>query len=452
MNEVRGVLPAGWRLGGYEIVTVLGQGGFGITYLARDTRLNRDVAIKEYLPTALALREEGQTVVPRSTELGQQFDWGRDRFLEEARTLARFERVPAIVRVHEFLEANKTAYMVMALAEGETLEQHLRHAGPLGPVAVETLLEPLLLGLEEVHAAGFLHRDIKPANVILDAHGKPTLIDFGASRAAMAGRTAAMTAIFTPGYAAPEQFTSEKQGPWTDIYGLSATLYNAITGKTPPSAFDRMIEDGYEPLATLKPRGFPAALLMGIDAGLAVRASDRPASIAAWREMLSGDSGATMVVPHGVVPHVVAPRATPAPARPSAPVASSRLPLYGGIAAIAVLLFAVVGYFALAPKNAATVPPAASEQVLLAETKLTLPMVAGGAGCGVNAWWIVQASSQKFEVKTAGNWIVFAADASANFGGTFHAGNGSNYTLSGNLKMRTVKFQNDNGCTFSGLF
>ncbi len=151
-----------------------------------------------------------------------------------------------------------------------------------------------------MHAAGFLHRDIKPANILLDAAGNPTLIDFGASRAAMVGRTAAMTAIFTPGYAAAEQMTSAKQGPWTDIYGLAATIYHAIAGKAPPNAFDRMLDDSYEPLGKLAPAGFSPGLLAGIDAGLTVVARDRPQSIAGWRPILgmtaAPEANATMVM------------------------------------------------------------------------------------------------------------------------------------------------------------
>ena len=248
------------------------------------------MAIKEYLPTALALREDGTMVLPRSTEMAEEFVWGRDRFVEEARTLVKFDRAPAIVRVYDFLEAHGTAYMVMALLEGETLGQRLKREGHLASQAIERLLPPLLDGLEEIHAAGFLHRDIKPDNVLLDMAGNPTLIDFGASRAAMAGRTTAMTAIFTPGYAAAEQFTSAKQGPWTDIYGLSATMYHAITGAPPPSAFDRMVDDEYRPLAKLLLAGFSPGLLIGIDAGLAMRANDRPQSIAGWRATFAPES------------------------------------------------------------------------------------------------------------------------------------------------------------------
>ena len=165
---MRGVLPAGTTLRGYELKSILGQGAFGITYRARDTTLHRDVAIKEYLPTSLALREGRTTVLPRSTDHAEQFAWGRERFLDEARTLARLDRTPAIVRVHDYLEDNGTAYMVMALIEGETLNKRLMREQRLTPEAIERLVFPLLDGLEEVHAAGFLHRDIKPANIMVD--------------------------------------------------------------------------------------------------------------------------------------------------------------------------------------------------------------------------------------------------------------------------------------------
>jgi hypothetical protein len=279
-------LRAGQTIGRYEIVSVLGQGGFGITYRARDSQLGREVAIKEYLPSALAVRQDGTTVLPRTTKMADDFGWGRERFVTEGRTLATLHRVPAIVQVFDFLEANGTAYIIMELLSGETLEDRLKRQGTLSPEEVDRILWPLLDGLEQVHAAGFLHRDIKPANILLNAAGDPTLIDFGAAREAMVGRTSAMTAIFTPGYAAAEQMTSAKQGPWTDIYGLAATLYHAIAGKTPPSAFDRMLDDTYEPLARSTRKGFAPGLMAGIDAGLTVAARDRPQSIAGWRPIL----------------------------------------------------------------------------------------------------------------------------------------------------------------------
>src|SRR4051794_3640829 len=244
-----GVLPRGTTLRGYEVKSVLGKGGFGITYRAVDTTLHRDVAIKEYLPTALAMREGRTTVLPHSPDHAEQFAWGRERFLDEARTLARLDG-SAVVRVHDFLEANGTAYMVMALVEGETLNKRLMREQRLTPAAVERLIFPLLDGLEAVHAIGFLHRDIKPANIMVDDQCRPTLIDFGASRAAMVGRSTTMTAVFTPGYAAPEQFMpAGKLGPWSDIYGVAATLSHAITGRIPPSGIDRIVDDAYEPLS-----------------------------------------------------------------------------------------------------------------------------------------------------------------------------------------------------------
>jgi serine/threonine protein kinase len=324
-NEMRGTLPAGTRLRNYELLSVLGHGGFGITYYAKDTTLGREVAVKEYLPTTLALRENGSTVVPRSTQFAEDFIWGRERFLEEARILATLEGAPAVVRVYDFLEANGTAYMIMGLARGDTLEQRLKRDGKMSPEIIQRMLDRLLDGLDAVHKTGFLHRDVKPANIILNAKNNPTLIDFGASRSSMADRTAAMTAIFTPRYAAAEQLTSDKQGPWTDIYGLSATLYHAITGKPPPSSLERALNDAYEPLAKISPEGYSPGLLQGIDVGLTVRAKDRPQSIAEWRDILS--STGEQQVSDETVFERPKPRPKPKPApSPVLPPASRRLP------------------------------------------------------------------------------------------------------------------------------
>jgi serine/threonine protein kinase len=355
-------LKAGQTIGRYEIVSVLGQGGFGITYRARDVQLGREVAIKEYLPSALAVRQDGSTVLPRTTKMADDFGWGRDRFVTEGRTLASLHRVPAIVQVFDFLEANGTAYIVMELLSGATLEDRINTGGRLKPEEVDRILWPLLDGLEQVHAAGFLHRDIKPANILLDAAGNPTLIDFGASRAAMVGRTAAMTAIFTPGYAAAEQMTSAKQGPWTDIYGLAATIYHAIAGKAPPNAFDRMLDDSYEPLSKIAPPGFSQGLLAGIDAGLTVTARDRPQSIAGWRPILgmtsAPEAGATMVMGKHEDPalarvSVLGP-ATPtvsADAAPAGPPPKSKAGLWAGLAVVVLLALGGGGYYAMATRG-----------------------------------------------------------------------------------------------------
>lgn len=350
-------LSPGRTIGRYEIVSILGQGGFGITYRARDTQLDREVAIKEYLPSAMAVRQDGSTVLPRSTKLADEFIWGRQRFVDEGRTLATLQRAPAIVRVFDFLEANGTAYIIMELVPGHTLEDRLKAGGTLSPAAVDRILWPLLDGLEQVHATGFLHRDIKPANILLNEAGDPTLIDFGASRAAMAGRTTAMTAVFTPGYAAAEQFTSAKQGPWTDIYGLSATLYHAITGGPLPSAFDRMLDDSWRPLAGLKPEGFAPSLLAGLDAGLAVRSQDRPQSVAAWRPLLKGetaDPNATAIWrgPAGAAPQATRGAMSAASPSPPAP-PGSRGGLWVGLGVVVAVALGGTGYYVLRDREAA---------------------------------------------------------------------------------------------------
>jgi serine/threonine protein kinase len=362
-------LPAGARIDRYEVLGVLGHGGFGITYLARDSRLEREVAIKEYLPTTLAVRQHGESVL-RSTEAADDFGWGRNRFMEEGRTLASLHEVPSIVQVFDFLEANGTAYIVMERLRGETLEERVGQGGPLAPADLDAILWPLLDGLHKVHDAGFLHRDIKPANIVLGADGRATLIDFGASRLAMADRTRTMTAIFTPGYAAPEQFTSARQGPWTDIYGLAATLHFAITAEAPPSAFDRLMEDAYEPLTRVQPPGFPGSLLVGVDAGLALRLEERPQAIAGWRRLLRGESAggdATVVMPTEK-PAGSSPAAGPTPPTPpSAPTVLAVSPWrlayrkWIALAAGAVLLAGASGYYAFAPTLTPQVAPSASE-------------------------------------------------------------------------------------------
>jgi peptidoglycan hydrolase-like protein with peptidoglycan-binding domain len=377
-------LRAGQTVGRYRIVSVLGQGGFGITYRAADIELGREVAIKEYLPAALAIRRDDATVVPRSTAAADDFVWGRDRFIAEGRTLAALHRVPGIVLVHDFLEANGTAYLVMELLAGTTLQARLQSQGAMNPAAVGRMLWTLLDGLEEVHRAGFLHRDIKPANILLDAAGKPTLIDFGASRAAVAGRSTALTAIFTPGYAAAEQMSSAAQGPWTDIYGLAATFHHAIAGKPPPNAFDRLLVDELQPLAKLAPAGFDAALLAGLDAGLAMRAADRPQSVAEWRALLRGDAGAppqsagarptvadspaTVVMPSPAVP----PPQAAAP--PALPMGRRRSGLWIGAAVAGIAVAGAVAWLSIdrrPPPQVAAVPAdrSAEEAKLAAEAQ-----------------------------------------------------------------------------------
>jgi serine/threonine protein kinase len=349
-------LRPGHVVGRYHIVSVLGQGGFGITYRARDAELGREIAIKEYLPAALAIRQDGTTVLPRSNSAAEDFAWGRDRFIAEGRTLAALHRVPGIVLVHDFFEANGTAYLVMELLGGQTLQEQVERQGSLDAARIDKILWPLLDGLEQVHSAGFLHRDIKPANILLDGEGRPTLIDFGASRAAVAGRSQAMTAVFTPGYAAVEQFTAAAQGPWTDIYGLAATLHHAITGQAPPNAIDRILDDTYSPLVGSN-RPFPQELLAGIDTGLAVRAAHRPQSIAAWRTALSPSTSAASAALATVVMRGAPSVATTVAAPPGT--ASRKRPALMLAAAVAVICALAGGWFVLSPRPSA--PPSSAQ-------------------------------------------------------------------------------------------
>ena len=345
------------HVGRYRIVSVLGQGGFGITYRAVDSELGRDVAIKEYLPAALAIRQDGTTVMPRSTSAAEDFAWGRDRFVAEGRTLAALHRTPGIVLVHDFLETNGTAYLVMELVAGRTLHEQVAQQGPLDAAALDGILWRLLDGLAAVHAAGFLHRDIKPANILLDAEGHATLIDFGASRVAVAGRSQNMTAVFTPGYGAVEQFTAAAQGPSTDIYGLAATLHFAITGAPPPNAIDRMLDDTLAPLAAGK-WPFPPALLAGIDAGLAVRADRRPQSIADWRALLSLTTPVRPAVAAAPAT-VIMPGATSSAAAPP-PTATRKRPVLIAASAVAAIGVAAAGWFVLGSQPPSAPTPSAS--------------------------------------------------------------------------------------------
>ncbi|MBX9943233.1 MAG: serine/threonine protein kinase, partial [Reyranella sp.] len=279
-------LPLGTRLGDYRLDAVIGHGGFGITYRAFDAQLAKFVAIKEYFPVEFALRRAGGTVAPRGTRFADDFAWGRDRFLDEARALARF-RHAHIVPVLRYFEANGTAYTVMEFEDGRSVAELLRMSGRrLQPDEVRRLAEGLLSGLGAVHAQGFLHRDIKPSNIIVRHDGVPVLIDFGAARQAMGGRTRTLTSILTPQYAPIEQYALDgKQGPWSDIYSAAAVLHHAVAGSPPPEAAGRVGTDPYRPLAVTQADRFEQTLLVAIDRALAFAPDQRPQSIAAWSAM-----------------------------------------------------------------------------------------------------------------------------------------------------------------------
>ena len=293
MNEEqqhRLALPQGTRIWDFEFHRVLGYGGFGITYLGWNVALDIPVAIKEYLPVDLATRELDLSVVPQTTQAASDFQWGLERFLDEARALARFQH-PNIVRVHHFFEAHGTAYIAMDYVEGQDLSAYLSHKGTLQKSELTAILYPLLDALEEIHRADFLHRDIKPGNIVIrDADDAPVLLDFGSARQAIGAKSRSVTSIITPGYAPIEQYSSRgDQGPWTDIYALGGVCYRALTGQVPDDAPDRMRNDPLVPVAQRCIDQARGEFLSAIDWALAVDEGDRPQSVAEWRAKLGND-------------------------------------------------------------------------------------------------------------------------------------------------------------------
>ena len=285
-QSYRNALAAHTLLKEYRIERVLGAGGFGITYLARDTNLDKEVALKEYLPGELALRAPDGKVVAQGPDREAGYRWGLERFLQEARTLAKFSH-PHIVRVLRYFEANATAYMVMEYEQGDSLKVVLARAPQPPEETLKALAAPLLGGLAAVHAAGFLHRDIKPDNIFLRAEGSPVLIDFGAARQALGGETRSLTAILTPGYAPLEQYAGEgKQGPWTDLYAMGAVLFRAVTGKNPPDAVTRIKGDMLgDRLNEVRGR-YSESFLQAIEWALALDEKSRPQSVDEWKRSL----------------------------------------------------------------------------------------------------------------------------------------------------------------------
>ena len=285
-------LPPGSRLHEYRIDRVLGQGGFGITYLATDVNLNTKVAIKEYLPEDIAFRASGQTVSAHSSRYRDRYRSGLDSFLVEGRTLATF-RHPNIVRVARFFEAHQTAYMVLEYERGAPFKTWWPEHARIGEKELLGLIQPLLDGLSVVHGMGFLHRDIKPDNIqVRRRDGSLVLLDFGSARQAVSNGTQDDVAV-TPGYAPIEQYEDGDQGAWTDIYAMGATLYWTVTGKKPPDAMDRAMAagrpGGTDPLvpAVVAAQGsYSESFLKAIDWALALQAADRPQDIAQWRVTL----------------------------------------------------------------------------------------------------------------------------------------------------------------------
>ena len=282
-------LPSGTMLAGdYRIERVLGAGGFGITYLAEEQPLARRITIKEYFPADYAARDGAVDASPRSQDCAGDYTWGLDRFLEEAQTLAKFDH-PNIVRVYRYFRANKTGYMVLHFEEGQSFKSWLKSLGRAPRQnELDRIIAPLLDALEIIHNADFLHRDIAPDNVIIRKDGSPVLIDFGSARGEIAQHSMTVSALVKPGYSAYEQYAtnSRQQGPWSDIYSLGATLYQAVTGNRPPDAPSRMITDELVPARDAALSSYRPAFLGAIDKALKLEISQRPKSVAAWRKQL----------------------------------------------------------------------------------------------------------------------------------------------------------------------
>jgi hypothetical protein len=369
-------LPLGARVDEFEIRGILGQGGFSFVYLAWDHSLHRNVALKEYLPVDLAMRDDDQSVTVRSTRHREIFQIGLRSFINEARLLASFDH-PSLVKVHRFWEERGTAYIVMPWYDGPTLKKALAaSASRPGEAWLRRLLASLTEGIGVLHARDCFHRDIAPDNIVLIGPQQlPLLLDFGAARRVIGDLTHDLTAILKHGYAPIEQYgdiPGTQQGPWTDVYALAAVIHFAIRGKTPPPAVGRLVTDTYQPLATSGMEGFSAVFLAAIDRALIVRPEQRTQSIAAFREQLGLDrlppATASRAAP-AAVPDVVddvssAPTVFVPPARSRRPSAAALSIAGAGALALVLAAGAWLTLRAREPldahASAARSPPAAS--------------------------------------------------------------------------------------------
>ncbi|SFO11335.1 serine/threonine protein kinase [Nitrosospira briensis] len=368
-------LPIGTVLNEFEIIGLVGEGGFGIVYLAYDHSLQRKVALKEYMPAGLASRKSGMTVA-KSTQHLETFQAGLRSFINEARLLAQFDH-PSLVKVHRFWEANGTAYMVMPFYEGRTLRDTLRQEGnPPGELRLKQLLQHLLDALEIIHAESCFHRDIAPDNILILKDGRPLLLDFGAARRVISNMTQNLTVILKPGYAPIEQYAemeSMKQGAWTDIYALAAVVYYAITGKTPVPAVSRIISDSLDPLSRFEggQGRYSPAFLHAIDKALAVKPEERPQSVAELRALL--DLAAPAPSPRVErspldTRATIEPRTVVAPANGSLelvrPGTGSPAVLYGSGAVVLVALIAGAWFFTREEPGQPPMPETTQEMVV----------------------------------------------------------------------------------------
>ena len=291
MEENLYCLRKGTRLiGRYTIEGVLGQGGFGITYLGMDELHKKKVAIKEFFPQGIVTRniEYEDTVTVTLVGEKENYDKGKERFLKEAQTMAMFSKDKGIVKALDFFEINNTAYIVMEYLEGVTLKQYLRENKRIAAEDLVELLVPLIEALDEIHSQGLIHRDISPDNIMVLPDGRIKLMDFGAARDYTEFGEKSLSIVLKPGYAPPEQYqTHGVQGPWTDIYALCATMYKCITGENPPDAIDCLVDDHLKKISAF---GIPVLpqIEEAIIKGMSVAAKDRYQNVGDFCEDLYG--------------------------------------------------------------------------------------------------------------------------------------------------------------------
>jgi len=373
-------LPVGTRLGEFEITGLLGEGGFGIVYLACDRSLERNVALKEYMPAAFATRGAGVQVTMKSRDHADTYQAGLRSFVNEARILAQFDH-PALIKVYRFWEANGTAYMVMPYYQGQTLKQALlAGAAPPDEAWLKALLAPLLDTLSLIHDQQCFHRDIAPDNILMLGDCHPLLLDFGAARRAIGGMEQAFTVILKQSYAPIEQYgdmPGMRQGAWTDLFALASVIHFAIDGQPPLPAIGRVLTDPYVPLAARHAQRYSAGFLAAIDRALSVRPEDRPQTAADMRALLGLPAAAPLSL-HAPAPlsasalPAAAPRIAPSLApgvsaseAPAAVVAAMaavaataprRRLLAGASIAAGVLAAATLGLFLIKPATLAPAP------------------------------------------------------------------------------------------------
>ncbi|WP_338560806.1 serine/threonine-protein kinase [Erwinia sp. E_sp_B04_7] len=284
-RAVPNALPVGYRFNEFEIKEVIGGGGFGIVYRAWDHQLERTIAIKEFMPASLAVRNDDLTLVLRSERFSKTFHAGLNSFIQEARLLARFNH-PNLLHVLRFWVQNDTAYMGTAFYTGTTLSQlHIKRPEMISETWIRTALPPLFGAINTIHQEGYLHRDISLDNIQIQENGVPVLLDFGSARKAIGNMSDETETMLKPGFAPIEQYSDDnenEQGTWTDIYALGAVLHTLITGSPPPVSVVRSIEDSYKPLMQLRPAGYSLPLLNAIDQALALQAEDRPQTVDAF--------------------------------------------------------------------------------------------------------------------------------------------------------------------------